>query len=625
MVKLAPKIFSLLVLVVFISFLQTKILGQNNNREVILTQYIIRSLDKDGACNKSYKHLGIASTNAKLKFSTQAKDLIDLPSGTNKSVVLIVDPAIETGIRDSITQFTTELSLDGYNVIKHILAETSPDELRSYLHNTYQNTTPPLVGAILIGDIPKPFFRFYYPASSGCLERGPTECISFQFYQDLDGIFSCSDPESCDHPGCYDTHSGSIDSEIWVSVLPFYLDQVTTVDRISRYFLKNHEYRIGLMRSGPGYVDPLIGSRIDTHEQYQSQVDYVLNSEWAWKPLTTRGNILVGPDNSLGDPINYPNAAYCYEQAMLTDKYDFANIGAHGSCTEFGMTGGSIYIDVHWANTHDIKPHFLWDHSCNTGNIDCQPNLASTFLYNPDNYVILVKAATSPQGGLGVSVVGGSYPTIGWHLSQGWSFGEAILTHINTEFEDCYAQQREYFVAQYILLGDGTLKLPEYMPQIIQYSLVISSSAGGTTDPSPGNYTYNEGTEVKVTATPNTGYIFVAWSGDVTSSVNPVTITMDSNKSITANFTKESGGGDGGGVCFIATACYGTPLAEEVKILCSFRDQYLLTNPLGKVLVKIYCLHSPKVADFIRDKENLKAVVRECLKPIVKIMSWVVK
>ncbi len=103
---------------------------------------------------------------------------------------------------------------------------------------------------------------------------------------------------------------------------------------------------------------------------------------------------------------------------------------------------------------------------------------------------------------------------------------------------------------------------------------------------------------------------------------------MDSDKSITANFSQESGGdgdGDGGGGCFIATACYNTSMAEEVKTFCAFRDQYLLTSPIGRALVKVYYRHSPKLADFIRDKEDLKAVVRECLKPVIKIMSRVVE
>jgi uncharacterized repeat protein (TIGR02543 family) len=166
------------------------------------------------------------------------------------------------------------------------------------------------------------------------------------------------------------------------------------------------------------------------------------------------------------------------------------------------------------------------------------------------------------------------------------------------------------------------------------YSLTITAGNGGTTNPASGSYTYDEGTEVSVNATPNSGYVFVAWSGDVTSTANPITITMDANKSITANFTQKSDsggggggggdGGDGGGGCFIATASYGTPMAEEVKILSAFRDQHLLTNPIGRALIRVYYLYSPEAADFIRERESLKAVVRECLKPVIKIMRRII-
>ena len=72
-------------------------------------------------------------------------------------------------------------------------------------------------------------------------------------------------------------------------------------------------------------------------------------------------------------------------------------------------------------------------------------------------------------------------------------------------------------------------------------------------------------------------------------------------------------------VCFVATASYGTPLAGEVKTLSIFRDRHLLTNRAGRAFVKLYYHYGPQAADFIRDKELLRAVVRRGLKPIVWI------
>jgi len=79
-------------------------------------------------------------------------------------------------------------------------------------------------------------------------------------------------------------------------------------------------------------------------------------------------------------------------------------------------------------------------------------------------------------------------------------------------------------------------------------------------------------------------------------------------------------GGIGGG-CFIATAAYGTPMAEEIDVLRDFRDEYLLTNPVGEELVELYYKTSPPVADFIAEHPALKQVVRAGLEPVIAISS----
>ena len=78
-----------------------------------------------------------------------------------------------------------------------------------------------------------------------------------------------------------------------------------------------------------------------------------------------------------------------------------------------------------------------------------------------------------------------------------------------------------------------------------------------------------------------------------------------------------NGGSKGAGSCFIATAAFGTPIAEEVKILKRFRDQYLQTNVIGREFVAFYYEHGPAWAEYISDKENLKAMVRMGLRPII--------
>lgn len=70
------------------------------------------------------------------------------------------------------------------------------------------------------------------------------------------------------------------------------------------------------------------------------------------------------------------------------------------------------------------------------------------------------------------------------------------------------------------------------------YTLAISTNGQGTVS---GAGTYNEGTVVSVTATPDPGWQFDGWSGDASGTANPLSITMDENKSVTANFSEVTG------------------------------------------------------------------------------------
>ena len=73
------------------------------------------------------------------------------------------------------------------------------------------------------------------------------------------------------------------------------------------------------------------------------------------------------------------------------------------------------------------------------------------------------------------------------------------------------------------------------------HSLTISSTEGGSvTTPGEGTFVYDQGDAVKLVATPDSGYGFVNWTGDVgtIADVNAAstTITMNGDYSITANF-----------------------------------------------------------------------------------------
>jgi len=157
-------------------------------------------------------------------------------------------------------------------------------------------------------------------------------------------------------------------------------------------------------------------------------------------------------------------------------------------------------------------------------------------------------------------------------------------------------------------------------------TLTIFASAGGTTTPSLGSYTYDYGMQVSIIATPDSNYRFSDWTGNVPDgheNDNPITITMDSDKSVTANFEaiplppkpSDEDGKKGG--CFIATAAYGSSLHPHIDILREFRDKHLMTNRFGRVLVNLYYKYSPPIAKLIARNKVLKIIAQSTLHPLI--------
>jgi len=68
-------------------------------------------------------------------------------------------------------------------------------------------------------------------------------------------------------------------------------------------------------------------------------------------------------------------------------------------------------------------------------------------------------------------------------------------------------------------------------------NIEASPKGGGTVSPT-GTIKYNVGTKAEVTATAKEGYVFIGWSGASTDKSQSVTVTMNSNQVLTANFQK---------------------------------------------------------------------------------------
>jgi len=96
--------------------------------------------------------------------------------------------------------------------------------------------------------------------------------------------------------------------------------------------------------------------------------------------------------------------------------------------------------------------------------------------------------------------------------------------------------------------GDGIIDSEDQCPELAgtasyqgcpSYTLTVNTnpSEGGSVSPSSGQHKH--GTSVSLTASPAAEYEFDSWSGDATGSTATTTVSMISNKSVTANFVKK--------------------------------------------------------------------------------------
>jgi len=161
------------------------------------------------------------------------------------------------------------------------------------------------------------------------------------------------------------------------------------------------------------------------------------------------------------------------------------------------------------------------------------------------NFNIVVVTHTLTMAVVGVGIVtpeSGDYPEGDMTITatipaSGWEFSGWTTTDM--------AEIANPTSAETTLTLDKDKTVTATFTEVVTYDLTVASTAGGTvTDPGEDAFTYNAGTVVSLVAVPEDGYTFGWWSGDIgmIADVNAAstTITMNSDKSIVANFVEFS-------------------------------------------------------------------------------------
>ncbi|MGD0978566.1 MAG: hypothetical protein ABR962_05425 [Candidatus Bathyarchaeia archaeon] len=169
------------------------------------------------------------------------------------------------------------------------------------------------------------------------------------------------------------------------------------------------------------------------------------------------------------------------------------------------------------------------------GFYDTSGNSISDYPYTGATYYEVAAAATgTPWNGADGLVANVTFQII--KQPQG-SNGETTvnlpLACDFTDVTDPLATSIPHDVVQGTLTIDATAAPPG-----AQYTLKVNVIGNGTVTANPSNATYASGTVVSLTAAPSASWSFSGWSGDVTGAQNPVNVTMNGNKTVTATFTQ---------------------------------------------------------------------------------------
>jgi len=265
--------------------------------------------------------------------------------------------------------------------------------------------------------------------------------------------------------------------------------------------------------------------------------------------------------SEIGDPSRSPTTIIIDEGKNVTANYVvqyFVTINQTGVGSDF--TGTIVTIDTIDFNGTSLPVTFAWDNGTThtfefhspllvtpstkqyvwTGTTGLSANqddtvTATTFgsitgIYNVQYYV---SVGTNPPG---IATIPG----------EGWYNQSAVVT-LTAPTVPNYTFDRWYIngapqgagMNPITITMNAAFSTQAYYNATAPYVLTITTTSGGTTNPSPGAYNYTSGQNVQVTAIANSGYILDHWEYDgtnVSASNNPYTVTMNTNHNLKAVF-----------------------------------------------------------------------------------------
>ncbi|MDB6108883.1 MAG: Fibronectin type domain protein [Pedosphaera sp.] len=123
-------------------------------------------------------------------------------------------------------------------------------------------------------------------------------------------------------------------------------------------------------------------------------------------------------------------------------------------------------------------------------------------------------------------------------LRYQWRFSNTnIVGATNASYTRTSAQTNHAGAYQVVITNSAGAITSAPAALTVNFSLTATAGFGGTVSVTPNQAGYAPNASVTVTATPTYGFDFTGWSGSATGSSNPLSLTMNSNRAVTANFS----------------------------------------------------------------------------------------
>jgi List-Bact-rpt repeat protein/Calx-beta domain-containing protein/Big-like domain-containing protein len=192
-----------------------------------------------------------------------------------------------------------------------------------------------------------------------------------------------------------------------------------------------------------------------------------------------------------------------------------------------GNLSGTINVTVNGDTTCESNETFSLAVTSATNGVVGSPSTATATILADDSKTITSSAgangAITPLGP--VSVVCGA--------SQSFTITPAASYHVADVLVDGVSVGA---VLSYPFTNVTQSHTIDASFAIDTHTLTVTVVGHGSVAKSPDQPSYDAGTPVQLTATADPGYGFAGWSGDATGNTNPLLVTMDSDKNITATF-----------------------------------------------------------------------------------------